>query len=440
MSEQVRVRLAPSPTGYFHIGTARSALFNYLFAHKHKGTFLLRIEDTDKERSKKEFEDSIIAGLELMGLKWDEFYRQSERTEIYKKYLQQLLDTKKAFWCDHTPDYLEKEQKDQATRKEAPRHICDKREGSAGVIRLAASDSREKIIFDDIIRGHVEFEANLTGDFVIAKDLETPLFHFVVVVDDYEMRISHVIRGEEHLANTPKHILIQHALGFTTPTYAHLPLILAPDRTKLSKRHGATSLVEYMEQGYLPQAMLNYLFLLGATPPEGKEVLSLGEMIQAFDLHKVHKAGAIFDVQKLDWINSEYIKSMPEEELLAKVGERYTKILPMVRERIKKFSDIKEFDLFFETPNVDPELLKWKKATLEESRAMLGNVKELIEKEGVEHLRNKLDALGAEKGDRGLVYWPFRVALSGQKFSPDPVDIAMVLGKEEVLKRITNAL
>ncbi len=435
-SKEIRVRLAPSPTGNFHIGTARSALYNYLFAKKHKGLFVLRIEDTDKERSKKEFEKSITDGLLSLGMQWDEFYRQSERTEIYKKYLQQLLKDGKAFWCNHSHEYLEQEGKDQQAKKEAPRHICNEQFDS-GVIRLRASDSKEQIAFDDILRGHVEFEAALQGDFVIAKNLETPLFHFVVVVDDYEMGITNIIRGEEHLANTPKHILIQQALGFTTPTYAHLPLILAPDRTKLSKRHGATAFMEFIDQGYLPAALLNYLFLLGASSPDGREILSLEDMIEVFELEKVHKAGAIFDIKKLDWINGEYVKKMTDDELLMMIGQKYEPLLPMVRERMKTKKDLEEFEFFFAVPDVDPNMLQWKKATLEESTAMLQKVQDLIETEGIENLKEKLDALSQ---DRGLVYWPLRVALTGRKFSPDPLDIVGVLGKEEVLRRITNAI
>ena len=257
MVQDVRVRIAPSPTGLFHIGTARSSLFNYVFAKQNKGTFVLRIEDTDKERSKPEFEKSILDGLSMLGLKHDEFYRQSERTAIYRKYLEKLLSNGRAFWCNHDQAFLENEQKEQSSQKQAPRHICDQK-GKAesgefkerSVIRLGVdAHSTEKIMFEDIVRGHVEFEARLVGDIVIAKDLSTPLFHFVVVVDDYEMTISHVIRGEEHLANTPKHILLQRALEFSQPIYVHLPLILAPDRSKLSKRHGATSLTEYIEKG-----------------------------------------------------------------------------------------------------------------------------------------------------------------------------------------------
>lgn len=400
---EIRVRFPPSPTGFLHIGNIRTFVFNWLFAQQNKGKIVLRLEDTDKARSEKRFEDAIIEDLKWLGLTYDEFYRQSERTEMYKKYLQQLLDTDKAY---------EEE----------------------GAIKLRI-DKSKTIKFDDAVRGKIVFEAKHEKDFVVARNIDSPLYHLAVVVDDYEMRISHIIRGEDHIANTAKHILLQEALGFTTPIYAHLPLILGADKSKLSKRHGAVALDEYKVQGYLADAIFNYLAVLGFSPP-GDEILSRDELIQVFDLAKIHKAGAVFDIKKLEWINGEYLKRMTNDELRIMIGEKYDPILPMVRERMKKLADLEEFDFFFTEPKVDPELLTWKKATLEESKAMLAKVKEMIQKDGLENLRERLDTLGV--GDRGLVYWPFRVALTGRKASPDPVDIALILGKEEVLRRIEN--
>ncbi|MEK7616016.1 MAG: glutamate--tRNA ligase family protein [Patescibacteria group bacterium] len=400
---EIRVRFPPSPTGFLHIGNIRTFVFNWLFAKQNKGMIVLRMEDTDRERSEKHFEKLIIEDLKWLGLDYDEFGgRQSERTDIYNKYLKQLLDSGEAYEDD-------------------------------GAIKIKV-DTGKTIIFDDVIRGRIEFDTKHEKDFVIARNLDSPLYHLAVVVDDYEMRISHIIRGEDHIANTAKHILLQEALGFTSPIYAHLPLILGSDKSKLSKRHGAVALDEYKEQGFLPDAMFNYLAILGYTP--SAEIISREELIKEFELTKIHKAGAVFDIKKLEWINGEYIKKMSNDELLATIGQKYEKILPMVRERMKKKSDLEEFDFFFEAPTVDPELLKWKKASLEESKAMLAQVKEIIEQTGLEDIRAKLDAIGA--GDRGLVYWPFRVALSGRKASPDPVDIAIILGKDEVLRRIEN--
>ena len=403
-TQAIRVRFPPSPTGFLHIGNIRTFVFNWLFAKQHGGQIVLRMEDTDQARSEKKFEDAIIADLKWLGLSYDEFYRQSERTEIYKKYLKQLLGSGKAY-------------EDEAA------------------IKLKV-DISKKIIFD-VIRGRIEFDTKHEKDFVIVRNLDSPLYHLAVVVDDYEMRISHIIRGEDHIANTAKHILLQEALGFTTPVYAHLPLILGADKSKLGKRHGAVALDEYKAMGFLQEAMFNYLATLGFTA--SAEILSRDELIKEFNFKKIHKSGAIFDIKKLEWINGEYLKKMSDDELLMTIGQKYEKILPMVRERIKKLSDLEEFDFFFEAPKVDPEMLKWKKASLEESKAMLAKVAEAIKTSefNSEALRFTLDALSS---DRGLVYWPLRVALSGRKASPDPVDIATILGKEEVLKRINNAL
>ncbi len=240
MAKEIRVRIAPSPTGFLHIGTAQSALFNFLFARHNNGKFILRIEDTDLERSEKRFEDDILDGLKWLGLEWDEFYRQSDRTPIYSKYIQKLLDSGKAFWCYHTEEELEEEKRGQVEKKKIQRHVCEykakakskskdqnpnvKSEKKDGIIRLAVDeDSTRKIEFNDLIRGHVEFETRLLGDFSIAKGIEIPLYNFAVVVDDYEMSISHVIRGEDHISNTPKQILTQEALGLEKPEYVHLP-------------------------------------------------------------------------------------------------------------------------------------------------------------------------------------------------------------------------
>lgn len=406
-TREIRVRFPPSPTGFLHIGNIRTFVFNWLFAKQNKGKIVLRLEDTDKARSEKKFEDAIIQDLKWLGLDYDEFARQSERLEIHKKYLKQLLDTNKAYEDE-------------------------------GAIKLRV-DEHKKIVFQDLVKGEIEFDTKHEKDFVIARTMESPLYHLAVVVDDYEMRISHIIRGEDHVANTAKHILLQEALGFDRPQYAHLPLILGADRSKLGKRHGAVALDEY-KKDYIPDAIFNYLAVLGFSPPDGNEILSRDELIKAFDFSKIHTSGAIFDIKKLEWINGEYIKKMSDRELTDAIGEQYVKILPMVRERMKKLSDLEEFNLFFEAPTVDPDLLTWKKSTLAESKAMLANVKAIIEKEGIEDLRNKLDELGKATGDRGLVYWPLRVALSGRKASPDPIDIATILGKEEVLKRINAAL
>ncbi|MCL4437633.1 glutamate--tRNA ligase, partial [Patescibacteria group bacterium] len=333
--KEIRTRLAPSPTGPLHIGTARTALFNWLFAKQNKGKFILRIEDTDKERSKKEYEGQIIEGLKWLGLNWDEGpYRQSERTEIYKKYLQKLLDEKKAYYCYCTKEELEAEKQEMSSRGLPPKYSgrCREFNPPAGgppagktpqLIRFKMPEKEVK--FTDLIRGEVSFDSSLFGDIAIAKNLETPLYNFAVIIDDFEMKISHVIRGEDHLSNTPKQILIQDALGIPTPEYAHLPLILAPDRSKMSKRDIETSFLEYRENGYLPEAMLNFMVLMGWHPKEDKEIFSPEELIKEFDLSRVQKTGAVFNKEKLDWLNAFYIRNAPVEKILAYIKPRLEK-------------------------------------------------------------------------------------------------------------------
>lgn len=459
MNNEVRVRMAPSPTGLLHVGTVRTALFNWLFARHTGGKFVMRIEDTDLERSQREFEADILEGLKWIGLDWDEFYRQSDRLPIYSKYIQKLLDEGKIFWCYHAEEELEKERRDQMEGKILPRHVCSyknnrvRSDGVGGVLRLAVDEnSTRKIQFDDSIHGRIEFEERLLGDFSVAKSLEAPLYNFAVVVDDYEMGITHVIRGDDHIANTPKQVLLQEALGFEKPGYAHLPMILGEDKSKLSKRHGAVSLNEYRKQGYIPEAVFNFLALLGFTPPEGKEILSPNDLLEIFELTKVHKSGAVFDIKKLDWMNKEYMKRQSDAEFVEKISEYMGgtdadkdylyKVMPLIRERVKKFDEVHEFEFFFEKPEYEKDLLIWKKRSAEEVASALREVSGIIEK-GIEdeaRLRQELDDLGKRLDDRGLVYWPFRVALSGQKNSPDPVQISLILGRQETLSRIEAAL
>lgn len=452
---KIRTRIAPSPTGKLHIGTARTALFNWLFARKNGGEFILRIEDTDLERSAKEYEEDILSGLKWLGLDWDgPIYRQSERLAIYKKYLKELLDSDKAFWCYHSPDELEKENKEQIARREAPRHICEyKKEQSAkskaqserGIIRLAVDENSTRVIrFDDAIRGTIEWEERLLGDFSLAKDLRTPLYNFAVVVDDTEMEISHVIRGEDHISNTPKQILIYEALGKPPPQFAHLPLILGTDKSKLSKRHGATSVMEY-KKDYLPEALLDFMGFLGYTYE--KEILSKEEMAREFDLAKVHKSGAVFDIKKLNWINSQYIKNLSAEEFkkAVGVGDIPDVAVPLITERLEKLSEAVNFEYLWKDPEYEKELLVWKSApfsTISQSSICAGVIVNKIGTDNKEKLKKELDELAKEKfdGNRGLVYWPLRVALTGKEKSPDPIEIASALGKEEVVKRINGAI
>lgn len=440
MSQEIRVRLAPSPTGYLHIGTAQSALYNWLFARKSNGKFCLRIEDTDRERSTKEYEQSILNSLTWLGLDWDgDVVRQSTRNERYRKALDKLEKTGKV----RTQVFTEEEK--QAIRKEG-------RKASNKIYILPAEETAPPVAFTDIIRGEISVARKDIGNIIIARVAEDDpddiiyLYNFVVVIDDLDMGITNVIRGEDHISNTPKQLMIYEALGAQPPQFAHLPLILAPDRSKLSKRHGATAVVDYKDD-YLPEALLNFLGKLSFTFSD--DIVDMEIMLKEFELSKVHKSGAVFDAAKLDWLNGEYIKKLGDTELIEKlkpfIGEHgkdiITKILPMARERLKKFSDIKEFSFFFAEPDYDGRLLIWKSKNKEEVSKSLVAVREVIEKldEDIDKdkLRKELDELAVINGkDRGLVYWPLRVALTGLKASPDPVDVATVLGKEKTLERV----
>ncbi|MFA6294978.1 MAG: glutamate--tRNA ligase [Candidatus Paceibacterota bacterium] len=444
MSNHIITRFAPSPTGNLHIGSVRTALFNYLFSKSNDGKYLLRIDDTDKTRSTKAYEDNIVNGFKSLGLNWDnpKLIRQSERTAVYKKYLQKLLDENKAF--------ISKEN--------------DVKEGDrAEVIRL--KNPNKKVTFSDLIRNEVEFDTTELGDFVIAKSLEEPIYHFASVVDDFEMGITHVIRAEEHLSNTPRQILIQEAIGANRPIYAHIPMILAPDRSKLSKRHGATALTDYFEKGYLQEAIINYLAFLGWNPGGERELYSLEELIKTFDMTKVQKAAAIFNIEKLDWFNREYITKLSDKdfiehsksfipEWLSADSPQFKKLLPLLKEKITVFSEIKtifenvnELGFVQKLNNFAPDLLLWKKNPSRE----VAHKHILFVKEAIENIQDSDDTFTAEtiknalwkyaeENGKGDVLWPLRVALTGQEKSPDPFTSATILGKQESLKRIDLAL
>jgi len=440
ITKKIITRLPPSPTGLFHIGTARTALFNYLFARQNNGKMLFRLEDTDKERSKKEYEENIISGLEWLGLDYDgEISRQSEKTEIYKKYLEKMIESKFA--------YISEEEK----------------EGQRGsVIRF--KNPNKEIIFQDLIRGEIKFNTTELGDFVIAKSLDEPLYHLTVVIDDFEGKVTHVIRGEDHISNTPRQILIQEAIGVERPIYAHLPLILAPDKSKMSKRAGATSLDEYKEIGYLPQAIINYLALLGWNPGTEEEIFSLEELVEKFDIEKVHKGGAIFNIEKLNWINKEHIKLMSDEDFKNKVSEFlseelkikikdnsyiFEKMLSIIKERIEKFSEIiemekeGEFDYYFSNPEFELGKIFWKEendySVLQTRMEKCIEILNSVENFTAEKIKESLWDYATEEG-RGSVLWPLRYTLSGKDKSPDPFVLADILGKEETIKRLNYVI
>ncbi len=448
----IKVRLAPSPTGQLHIGTARTALFNYLFAKKNKGSFILRIEDTDQERSQKEYEKDIINSLSWLGLAWDEEYRQSERTEIHQKYLKRLIEQGLAFWCDHTKEELDQEKQKQIVQKQAPRHICD-RKGKAkqGIIRFSCPE--RKIEFDDLVKGRLVFDGGLLGDISIAKDEKTPLYNFAAAIDDALMGISQVIRGEDHISNTPKQIFILEALGLELPEYGHLPLILGPDKTKLSKRHAVTSVSQYREMGYLPEAMVNFMAFLGWHPGGEREIFSLSDLSQEFSIDKVNKSNAIFNLEKLNWFNQHYIRQKDLDELTREClrylpqgidFEYAKKVVGLERQRIKKLSEIGEITDFFFSDQLDYDknLLIWQNMELSQVRENLEILYKRLQKVDnfkQEDLEGSVMPLTEEYG-RGELLWPLRAALSGQKASPGPFELMEVLDREKSLERIKQAI
>jgi glutamyl-tRNA synthetase len=445
MTNKIITRFAPSPTGLLHIGSARTALFVYLFTRQNNGKYILRMEDTDKERSKPENEKEILESLEWLGLENDEFIRQSDNLDYHKACLKKLIDNDLA--------YFSKEE----IIKEGDR---------AEVIRFR--NPGKQITFKDLIHGEIVFDTTELGDFVIAKDLDTPIFHLANVADDIKSGVTHVIRGEDHISNTPRQILLFEALGaLTIPTYAHIPLILDSDRAKLSKRkHGAFVWIsEYRKNGYLPEAMNNYLALLGWSPQAANnneagtddEILFMEELLKRFDISKVQKKSAIFDLEKLNWLNREYIKRQSQtakvkeivercptrvKELSLYSEEKLSLIAPLLVERINNYSEVTDilgrgdFDFFFTTPAPNRELLKGGPFL----RQTLEMIKEAPNESFAdpEEIKKVLWDFATLKG-RGEVLWPMRVALTGQAKSPDPFTVASILGKEETIKRLIHA-
>jgi len=502
----VRVRIAPSPTGFMHIGLARTALFNYLFAKKHQGVFILRIEDTDIERSRQEYEKDIIDNLEWLGIPPDEGpiaggeygpYRQSEKKEVYKEYLERLIAEKKAYFCFCLEEDLKAHRQYLMSIGQAPRYsgkcanLSEKEvkkkiaEGKKPVIRFRVP--AQKIVFEDMIREKVEFDTGLIGDIIIAKDFYYPLYNFAVVIDDFNMKISHVIRGEEHLSNTPKQILIQEALGFPQLKYAHLPLVLGPDKSKMSKRHGSVAVRDYKEAGYLPETMINFLAFLGWNPGTEREIFSLASLNKEFSLDRVQKGGAVFNIQRLDYLNGFYIRQKSIDELVKvcipylvranlitsqkpevleqikfKVNQtseeisldNLKRIISIYQQRLRKISEIAKLtDFFFkEKLEYEKDLLRWKKMEDSEIVKTLDKLTEIFDKiKDSDFNKGNLDKLLQEKAeefnrkigkkaeDKGYLLWPLRVALTGKKASAGPFEIAEILGKEKVLARIKEA-
>lgn len=431
-------RFAPSPTGHMHTGSYRTAFFAYLFARKNNGKFILRIEDTDRERSKPEYTDEIFNVFEKIGISYDEKYIQSENLNRHRECLQQMVGSGSA--------YISKEE-----AKDGSGTIKD-------IIRF--KNPNTVVTFTDLIRGEIKTDTTDLGDFVIAKNLEEPLFHLAVVVDDHDEGVTHVIRAEEHIANTPRQILIYQALGFMIPQYGHLPIVLAPDKTKMSKRKGAVPVIEYLDKGYLPAALLNAICLCGWNPGTEQEIFSRQELEQIFDLAHVQKAGAIFNEDKLNWFNREYIKMMTDDEKLFEIKkylpERFLsvpqdlmiKLIPIITERIHYFGEIKtmiddgELDYFITQPSIDLEKLSWKGAGTDAAKTHLGKVLTLLQNThewNAVSLKDLVWPYATEIG-RGNVLWPLRFALSGRDKSPDPFQLAEILGRDITIARINHVL
>ncbi len=433
MAEKVVTRIPPSPTGEMHIGTVRTALFNYIFAKQHGGTYFVRVEDTDRGegRYKPEWVDAIWRDFEWAGIIPDKRYVQSEHTARHKELLQKLVTEGKA--------YVSKEPK-----KDDPTQTVE-------VVRL--KNPGTTITFTDLIRGEVTFDTTELGDFVIARAIDDPLYHFAVVVDDGDAGVTHVIRGEDHISNTPRQILIQEALGLPRPIYGHLPLILAPDRAKLSKRKHGASVEAYRAQGFIPEGILNYLVLLGWNPGTEQEIFTLDDLLKEFSLERVQKSGAIFDMTKMLWFNHEHLKRLSDAEYAKRLGEFASRpidgrLVPLLKERaatLKEAAELLETEFNFMSAPEYPKdmLLQGGKIMPEVASNHLQAVDQLLEHipdEGFNatQLKSIIWPYATSQG-RGEVLWPLRVALSGMEKSPDPFVIMGLLGRQESRARIAQA-
>ena len=466
---QVRVRFAPSPTGHLHIGGVRTALFNWLFARHHKGKFILRIEDTDRKRSTKESIADILESMKWLGLEWDEGpYFQMERLDSYKKYGDRLLKEGRAYLCYCTPEELKDRRRKGAYRydgrcrnltvKEKEEYIA---QGRKPALRLK-SPTTGKTILNDLIRGKIEFENKVLDDFVLLKSDGVPTYNFACIIDDVLMKVSHIIRGEDHLSNTPRQILVYQALGFELPEFAHLPMILGSDHTPLSKRHGAVAVSQYREIGCLSRALINYLALLGWGTPESKQLFTQEELIERFSLEHVSRNPAVFDPKKLEWMNGHYLKETDSEEITDLVIDYLKKkellppeidpekrrwigrIVGTVGERLKYIGQIIDYAGFFFTEKVTFDKKAKEKFLKKEIKTFLMKVKEDLsklepfgEKRIEEAIRKELEVF---KIKPKIGAQAIRVALTGQTISPPLFKVIELLGKEKTIKRLERAL
>lgn len=479
MTEEIRVRIAPSPSGNLHIGTARTALFNYLFAKKTGGKYILRIEDTDAERSNDEYIKNIFDSLKALGLSWDEGpdvggpygpYSQSERFDIYPKYAQQLVDAGYAYECFCTPEELDAEKEEAQKNKVA--HVYSgkcknltesekeelRKQGRKPAIRFAVAE--KELIFNDMVKGDLKFNTSLIGDFVIMKSNGSPTYNFAVVIDDMLMKVSHVIRGEDHISNTPKQILIYEALGAKVPKFGHLGMILAPDRSKLSKRHGATGVSEFVEKGYLIDALVNFVALLGWSPSDGEEIKTVDEIAADFRIAEVSSSNSIFEYDKLNWMNAQYIKKLSTEELKEKLlpfltqydltqlsKENFDRIVEVTREPLVILSDITDAVSYFFGEDVCIETeVQTEVLDTEISQDVLKEFEQVakgwnFDEETLHHKLEDFRGVFKEKGVKPKVtMWAIRAAVTGRTRGADMCAILAILGKDRVLKRVKDAI
>jgi len=478
MTPNVRVRFAPAPTGLLHIGNARTALFNYIFAKRHGGTFILRIEDTDVERSTETSMDRILEDLQWLGIRWEEGpdkggsagpYRQSQRLPLYNDYAEQLFREAKAYKCFCSNERLEALRKEQISKGVMPRYDGRCRslskeeisklesEGVRPVLRFQIG--KGSIVFEDLVHGRMHFESEGMGDFIIIRSDGMAAYNFACVIDDHLMHVTHVIRGEDHLSNTPRQILIYQALGWQSPVFAHHPLILGKDRSPLSKRHGATAVSQYREEGFLPEALLNYLVLLGWSPPSGEEILPLEKIVEDFSLGDVSKSAPIFNRKKLEWLNSHYIRKKEEEpfsELLLPYLEKagltihqidpnhLTKISGLLKENIVILSQIEEYlGIFFDEKFLFEEGAKTVllDSGNRETLPLILNVLEASSEITPDNCSSLLSQLEEKTGRKGKnLYAPLRAGVTGKMKGPELVKTLPLLGRERMIKRLKMAL
>lgn len=503
----IRTRFAPSPTGFVHIGSLRTALFSFLFTRSQKGALVLRIEDTDQSRQVEGALENLLKVMQEVGIEFDEGfylkndgaigergeygpYLQSKRLDKYQGVAKKLVDDKKAYYCFCSQERLDELKKEQVALKKPPMYdrLCRNLPADEIASKLAEFASQNKnpvirfavplegqTVIDDMVYGQITYDNKVLDDQVIIKSDGFPTYHLAVVVDDHLMEISHVIRGDEWLPSTPKHLLIYQALGWQPTKFAHLPLILNPDKSKLSKRQGDVAVEDFLKKGYLKEALINFVAFLGWNPKTDQELFSLEELIKQFDLAKVNKAGAVLDDNKLDWFNAHYIKKLSANELAEKLkpfwqeadfsapspsvggqgrgfsDEYLSAIAALEQERLKKLSEIGERTAyFFKQPEYDAGLLVWKKSDVAVTKKILLDLSVLLDQlNTADFTKEKLEAaiknfIIQNNYDNGSVLWPLRVALTGMEKSPPPFDVAAVLalgvGKQEIISRLQKAV